>query len=180
MEFDQLFDDVYPALVRYCHRITADADLAEDAAQEAFVRFLDRKPRGETAGLRAWLYKVATHHLRDRARVEENRARLRERHPVEVLPQGDGLGEGGGGPRTDPLDVVDRLEREARVAAVREALLRLDPRDRTLLLLREEGFAYRELADAVGVQASSVGTLLARARRRLTEELTRTSGLPSR
>ncbi len=180
MEFDRLFDDVYPALVRYCHRITADADLAEDAAQEAFVRFLDRKPRGEPAGLRAWLYKVATHHLRDRARVEDNRTRLRQTHPMDVLPEGNGLGEGGGEPHSEPLDVVDRLDREARVARVREALARLDPRDRTLLLLREEGFAYRELADAAGVQASSVGTLLARARRRLAQELTRPSGSSSR
>jgi RNA polymerase sigma factor (sigma-70 family) len=165
VDFDRLFDDVYPGLVRYCHRMTADPDLAEDAAQEAFVRFLDRRPGGEAAGLRAWLFKVATHLLRDRARVETNRARLREHHPGEV-----GVGTPGGGGNSGE-DAFETLEREERIAAVREVLASLEERDRTLLLLREEGFSYRELADSTGVQASSVGTLLARARRRFETEL---------
>ncbi|TVP42418.1 MAG: sigma-70 family RNA polymerase sigma factor [Gemmatimonadales bacterium] len=165
MDFDRLFDDVYPGLVRYCHRMTADADLAEDAAQEAFVRFLDRRPRGEAAGLRAWLFKVATHVLRDRARVENNRARLREHH------HGEGTAGRPGGGGANGEDVLESLERKERIAAVRDVLASLEERDRTLLLMREEGFSYRELADSTGVQASSVGTLLARARRRFETEL---------
>jgi RNA polymerase sigma factor (sigma-70 family) len=179
VDFDRLFDDVYPGLVRYCHRMTADADLAEDAAQEAFVRYLDRRPRGELPGLRAWLYKVATHLLRDRARVEDNRVRLRSTHAAELAPGAGGANHDlsrTGLPVVDPSAVVDHLEREARIAGVREALRTLDPRDRTLLLLREEGLSYRELADAVGVQASSVGTLLARARRRLEQALVASIG----
>jgi RNA polymerase sigma factor (sigma-70 family) len=156
VDFDRFFDDVYPGLVRYCHRMTADRDLAEDTAQEAFVRFLDRRPQGDTAGLRSWVYTVATHLLRDRARVEDNRARLRQVHPPR--PEGPML----------PDEVVERTE---RVRLVREVLSRLEERDRTLLLLREEGFSYQELAEAIGVQPSSVGTLLARARRRFENEL---------
>ncbi|CAN5675194.1 RNA polymerase sigma factor SigX [soil metagenome] len=165
MDFDRLFDDVYPGLVRYCHRMTADADLAEDAAQEAFVRFLDRRPRGDAAGLRAWLFKVATHLLRDRARVEGNRARLRQHNPEAVGVPAPAGGWGSG------ESALEAMERKERVAAVREILASLEERDRTLLLLREEGFSYRELADSAGVQASSVGTLLARARRRFETEL---------
>jgi RNA polymerase sigma factor (sigma-70 family) len=168
VDFDRLFDDVYPGLVRYCHRMTADPDLAEDAAQEAFVRFLDRRPRGEAAGLRAWLFKVATHLLRDRARVETNRARLREHNRDEA---GAGAAGGTGGAGNSGEDALETLERKERIAAVREVLASLEERDRTLLLLREEGFSYRELADSTGVQASSVGTLLARARRRFEIEL---------
>lgn len=164
MDFDRLFDDVYPGLVRYCHRMTADPDLAEDAAQEAFVRFLDRRPRGEAAGLRAWLFKVATHLIRDRARVEGNRARLRDNHAEEV-------GEMPGGAMRNGEDALESMERMERIAAVRDVLASLEERDRTLLLLREEGFSYRELAESAGVQASSVGTLLARARRRFETEL---------
>ncbi len=156
MNFDELFEDVYPGLYRYCVRLTADPDAAEDATQEAFVRLLDRRVQGDFAGLRAWLFKVATHVIRDRARVETNRARLLQAHPIRPASE-------------EAAD--DVLERAERVAAVRRALSTLDERDRTLLLLREEGFAYRELGDAIGVQATSVGTLLARARRRFTEAL---------
>ena len=65
MNFDELFNDVYPSLYRYCLCLTADPDLAEDATQEAFVRLLDRSIRGDRAGLRSWLFKVATHVIRD-------------------------------------------------------------------------------------------------------------------
>jgi RNA polymerase sigma factor (sigma-70 family) len=159
VDFDRLFDDVYPGLVRYCQRMSADVDMAEDAAQEAFVRFLDRRPRGDGPGLRAWLYKVATHVLRDRARVEGNRARLRDANPGRV------------GMPTRPPGADEVMERDERVREVRRVLDGMDERDRALLLLREEGFSYRELADAVGVQDSSVGTLLARARKRFESEL---------
>lgn len=160
MNFDQLFDDVYPGLYRYCVRLTSDRDLAEDAVQEAFVRLLDRGVRGEHRALRSWLFKVATHVIRDRARVRSNRIRLLEENPIEPDPT--------------PSPEVS-LEREERVKQVREALATLDERDRTLLLMREEGFRYRELAEASGVQATSVGTLLARARTRFAEALGQTT-----
>ncbi len=161
VDFDALFDDVYPRLHRYCLRMAADADIAEDAAQEAFVRLLDHRVRGELPGLKAWLFKVATHILRDRAKVEQNRARLLEVNPV--LP----------GSHSTP---DEELERRERVRRVRRALARLEERDRTLLLLREEGFTYREVAGAIGVQASSVGTLLVRARHRFEEAMSDEEG----
>lgn len=48
---------------------------------------------------------------------------------------------------------------------VRRALARLEPRERELLLLRAEGYRYREIAAALGLNEASVGTFLARARR---------------
>jgi RNA polymerase sigma factor (sigma-70 family) len=53
--------------------------------------------------------------------------------------------------------------REERRARVRETLGDMKPRDAQILLLRAEGLSYRELAETVGVSASSIGTLLARA-----------------
>jgi DNA-directed RNA polymerase specialized sigma24 family protein len=40
-----------------------------------------------------------------------------------------------------------------------------------MLLVREEGFKYRESVEAVGVKTSSVGTLLARALEKFAAEL---------
>jgi RNA polymerase sigma-70 factor (ECF subfamily) len=53
-------------------------------------------------------------------------------------------------------------ERSGRVRAV---LAAMKDRDAELLLLRADGMAYREIAHLLGVQPSSVGTLLARAER---------------
>lgn len=151
LDFDALFDAWYVPLRRYCHRLTGDPDAGDDAAQEAFLRCLERQPTGSPAGLRAWLFTVATHLIRDRVRVGTNRRRLLERNPV--VPWG-------------PLQPDAELDRSERVATVRRALAGLKPRDRELLLLREEGLSYRELADVLGVAPASVGTLLVRARSR--------------
>jgi len=46
---------------------------------------------------------------------------------------------------------------------VRSALERLTLRERQILLLRHEGYRYREIAAALEVAPSGVGTMLARA-----------------
>jgi RNA polymerase sigma-70 factor (ECF subfamily) len=58
----------------------------------------------------------------------------------------------------------DAVAEEAR-RRVRGALERLSERERRLLLLRAEGYSYRDLARALELNEASVGTLLARARR---------------
>lgn len=154
MEIQALFEEGFPPLYRYCLRLTGDADVAQDVAQEAFVRLVRDRVQGPPPALRAWLFRVAGNLIRDRYRVTENRRRLLEAHPVTP----------GGTPDPD-----SELERAETVARVREALDGLSDRDRTLLLMREEGFSYQEMAEAVGVKASSVGTLLARAQERFVE-----------
>jgi DNA-directed RNA polymerase specialized sigma24 family protein len=54
---------------------------------------------------------------------------------------------------------------------VRRALAALSERDRTALLMREEGFSHEEIAAAVGTTTKSVGTVVARALRKLAAEL---------
>ena len=154
LDFDATFDEQYPGLVRYCHRLTADRDAAEDIAQESLLRLFTHGVKGTESGLRAWLFKTATHLVRDRYRVDENRRRLLEIHPVRP-------NEPEGAER-----VLERKEMRARASA---ALATLAPRDREILLMRYSGFSYKEIADAVGVAATSIGTLLARAERRFAE-----------
>ena len=59
---------------------------------------------------------------------------------------------------------IDMLRQERR-ERVRTVLGAMKPRDAELLLLRSSGMSYREVAQALGIQAGSVGTLLARAER---------------
>lgn len=156
MDFDQTFDDLYPPLVRYCHRLTGDRDAAEDTAQEALVRLFTHRVEGPPPALRAWLFKTATHLVRDRYRVEENRRRLLEENPVTP------------GAPEDPEEALLRSSDRSRARA---ALGRLAERDREMLLMRYEGFSYKEIADVVNVAATSIGTLLARAERRFLDAL---------
>jgi RNA polymerase sigma-70 factor (ECF subfamily) len=52
---------------------------------------------------------------------------------------------------------------------VRSALDALSDRDREALLLSAEGLSYDEIAQTLGLSRGSIGTTLARARRRLVE-----------
>jgi len=152
VDFEQTFRSLYPSLFRYLHRLTGDADVAEDLAQESFVRLLGHRVSDD--GVRVWLFTVATNLVRDGARKQARRARILAAEPV--LP--------GAFPAPD-----EGVEREARISAVRDALGHLAARDRELLLMREEGFSYAEIARAAGVAPGSVGTLIARALRRFTQ-----------
>lgn len=152
MDFDSLFQKLYPSLFRYLHRLTGDADIAEDIAQEAFVRLLKQNlPEDE---VRPWLFTVAMNLVRDHARKVERRQRLLTTAPVLVS--------------STPLP-DEAVERSERVSSVRLVLDQLSPRDQQLLLMREEGFKYEEIAIAIGVAPASVGTLIARALRRFSE-----------
>lgn len=154
MDYDRLFTQFYPQLFRYLQRLTGDADAAEDAAQEAFVRLTRQSLPEEEA--KPWLFTVGTNLVRDRARKAERHRRLEPQVPVAAAP-----------------DLPDRsVERKERIAMVRAALAQLSERDRTMLLMREEGFRYGEIAGAVDVAPGSVGTLLARAARRFEKTFT--------
>ncbi|CAN5688981.1 RNA polymerase sigma factor SigX [soil metagenome] len=149
MDFDTIFQRLYPQLYRYLHRLTGSSDTAEDIAQESFVRLLSRPLPEDEA--RRWLFTVATNLVRDGARSVKTRQRLLVAVPV--------------GPAAVPLQ-DEEVEREESIAKVRAALDRIPERDRMILLMREEGFRYEEIAGTIGVAPSSVGTLLARAARR--------------
>ena len=60
-------------------------------------------------------------------------------------------------------------ERAQEQAMARRAIDALAERDRLALLMREEGLDYNEIAEALGLSVGSIGTTLARARRRLAE-----------
>jgi RNA polymerase sigma-70 factor (ECF subfamily) len=149
VDYDALFRRLYPSLFRYLHRLTGDGDAADDIAQESFVRLLGRDLPDDEA--RLWLFTVATNLFRDRARTHKRRERLLAVRPWTPTPL----------PRPD-----EAAETADNVARVRDALSRLAPRDQQMLLMREEGFRYDEIATVAGVAPGSVGTLLARAARR--------------
>lgn len=160
MDFEAQFQELYPSLYRYLHRLTGDPDVAEDIAQEAFVRLLRQSlPDDE---VRPWLFTVAMNLVRDGARRNDRRQRL-----LQTAPS-----------LSSPIAEPDQeVERNERIAGVRRALDTLAPRDQQLLLMREEGFKYEEIAGVVGVAPASVGTLIARALRRFVVALA-SQGVP--
>jgi RNA polymerase sigma-70 factor (ECF subfamily) len=151
-----LFNSYHVPLVRFLTRRLGDRDLAEEVAQETFVRAL----RQETiASERSWLVAVASNLVRDEARRDS-----RHRRRLELLRE---QGEAEGGAIVEPE--VTQMERAQEQARARKAIEALAERDRDALLMREEGLSYDEIAAALELSVGSVGTTLSRARRRLME-----------
>ena len=153
-DVDRLFREYHQPLVRYLTRRLGDRDWAEEVAQETFLRAV-RQDR--IVSERSWLFAVATNLVRDEARKD-----VRRRRRLEVLRE-----------QARAEEVVDpeplSLERAQEAALARRALDELTERDREALLMREEGLDYTEIAQALELSVGSVGTTLARARRRLVE-----------
>lgn len=136
----------------YLVRLTGDPDLSADLAQETFIRWIEHGPEGSHA--RAWLFTVATNLSRDDRRVRTRRLEILEEDPASV-PAAE----------SDP-DPASRLEDLERARAVRKVLDDLPEKDRVILLMQQEGFSHREIAEAVGTTTGSVGTMLSRALKR--------------
>jgi RNA polymerase sigma-70 factor, ECF subfamily len=149
--FDALFRDHYPRIVALLARLTGDRGQAEEIASDVFCKLAQRPTLAGSDGVLPWVYRVATNAGLDALRSNSRRRRREEVAGMEDLRNG----------RQD--DALNGILRQERCANVRAVLGTLKPRDAELLLLRAEGMAYRELAEALGVQPGSIGTLLARA-----------------
>jgi RNA polymerase sigma-70 factor (ECF subfamily) len=147
--FATLFHERFSMLYRYLSRISGDAALADDVTQESFVRLHARGSMPDDPS--AWLISVANNIVRDEHRTTRRRERLLAGW-FATEDQSERV------PATDAR-VLDG-ERDARV---RRALGALRVRDQRLLILRHEGFSYREISQALGIAPASVGTLLVRA-----------------
>jgi RNA polymerase sigma-70 factor, ECF subfamily len=153
-DLDRLFREFNQPLVRYLTRRLGDRDWAEEVAQETFLR---AARQGELVSERSWLFAVATNLVRDEARKD-----ARRRRHLELLAHEARAVE----PETPQLQTMERAEESA---AARRALDALAEKDREALLMKEEGLNYTEIAAALSLSVSSVGTTLSRARRRLVE-----------
>lgn len=149
----------YQALAqRTAYVVTRDADLAQDAAQEAFVkayRALDRFRRG--APFRPWLLRIVANEAINRAKAASRRkeADLTVAESVTADPAGS------------PEDLL--LARERRELVTR-ALNRLREDDRLVIAYRYFfDLSEAEMADALGVARGTVKSRLSRAMARLRE-----------
>ncbi|NDJ53433.1 MAG: sigma-70 family RNA polymerase sigma factor [Chloroflexi bacterium] len=146
--FEALFHRHYDLVYGVLFRLTGTREEAEDLAQEVFLKLYDR-PLRRAESLSGWLYRVATNTGYNALKAAQRRLK-REQQGGEGLIQVDDL----------PEEEVTRRETRQRVQAV---LARIPARSAKLLVLRQSGFSYQELAEIIGVAPSSIGTLLARA-----------------
>jgi RNA polymerase sigma-70 factor (ECF subfamily) len=163
--FDALFATNSSDIVAYCGWRSATASDAQDAVAEVFLtawRRLDELPCGDA--VRTWLYATARRVIANQRRSNRRRKALEERLAVEASVARS----------PDPEETL-----------VHEALRRLGPADREVLLLAEwEGLSPAQIASVLGCLPVTARGRLHRARRRFRtvfEELSRVANeLPVR
>lgn len=140
VDWNTLVQDNEKKLYRAALAILGDPHEAEDAVQDAFLRFLERSPR-DLEYPNAWLMRVLVNGCKSRLRLRWRR--------VEPLPE--------------TLPVPGPEEREEL-----EEFYSLPPEDRTILhLFYYEGYSTEEIAEMLHLQPSSIRSRLTRARQKL-------------
>jgi RNA polymerase sigma-70 factor, ECF subfamily len=156
--FEQLFLRYYPRVYRVALRVTGNHEDAEEVALDAFTQLHRRRLDLErTDNVGGWLYRTATN-----AAFNVVRSNRRQRSWWRRLVSRDSRP----GEAEDPVRSAVRSE---TAVEVREALGAVPERQRNAMLLRASGLSYAEIAAAIDVQPSSVGTLIARGERKLRE-----------
>ncbi len=153
----------WDGVVRVVYRMCGDPLLAEDAAQEAFIRAWQRLPSYKPQhAFRAWVYRIAVNAALDV---------LRSRRPAGSLDDLDGeqMPAAGNGLNQNPETLLDRRERAERV---QRAVMALTPANRTVLVLREWGqLSYAEISDALSIPMGTVMSRLNAGRGQLRQSL---------
>jgi RNA polymerase sigma-70 factor (ECF subfamily) len=173
-------------LQAHCYRMLGSIHDAEDALQDALLRAW----RGlgglrDEAGLRAWLYRIATNAcLREIERrprrvlpldyetagdpAQPLAARMAESHWIEPFPDGD-LAAAGPAARYERIEAVE--------LAFVAALQHLPARQRAVLILRDVlGFSAREVGEMLDASPASVDSAMQRARATVQERMPERAG----
>jgi RNA polymerase sigma-70 factor (ECF subfamily) len=153
-QFETLYRQHAPAILRFAWGLCGDRSQAEDIVSETFVRVLTKKPRIETRTALAYLLTIARN-----VHLSGWRRRKREVSFPDDLPA----------PDRDPLH---RLENQARLEATLRALEGLAEGERAALLLRaDQNLPYEEIAAALGITPVAAKVRVHRARLHLLNAL---------
>ncbi len=148
-----LYDQLRPALHAYLCGLGMTSEQSEDVVQETFLRLVRNNLELDSdCNRRAWLFRVA-HNLSMDVHRSQKRSSVPnddDLHPV-VRERAD--------PRPNP-------ERQAildeQMKRLEMAVGQLTPKQRQCVLLRAEGFRYREIAITLGISVQRVGELMQR------------------
>lgn len=151
--FNKIYEKYYETTLKRIAYFLNDVHAAEDLTQEVFIKLYNSPPEHDNIG--AWLNKVS-------ANISYNYLRDKKIHAGknEILYENE-------------LDQVVSIEEIAlqnyEIEITRKALNMLSPRDRMSLLLKFSGYKYCEIAEVIGVDVNSIGTIISRAQKKFKE-----------
>lgn len=157
--FELLLEKHRRPVINYLYRMIQNKAVAEELAQEVFLRVYRARDRYEpTAKFTTWLYRITTYLALNFLRDGRH-----ERYSVSL----DGDEQNG----QRPLDLADRRENREeelvagdRLEAVRRAIAALPEKQRAAVIMHKyQELDYTQIAGALGCSVSAVKSLLFRA-----------------
>lgn len=151
--FKTVYEQYYDTIFRRISYLTGDMHVAEDLTQEVFMKLYNSPP--DHSNVAAWLNKVSTNisynYMRDKKIHEGKNEVIYEKEMDNVV------------------SIEEVAINNCEVDLTRKVLNILSPRDRMSLLLKFSGYKYSEIAEVIGVDKNSVGTLISRAQAKFKE-----------
>jgi RNA polymerase sigma-70 factor (ECF subfamily) len=166
--FGELVGRYQDRLYNTVHRLVDNAEDAQDVVQDAFFNAYQSLAtfKGDSQFF-TWLYRIAVNTAISLKRKQRVAYSIRA-----------GRAEAGGS--AEPLDQSDysrpdhAMEKAEQERQVQDALNRLSPEHRTVLVLKDvEGEKYENMAEILGVPIGTIRSRLHRARIELREQLQR-------
>jgi len=150
--FEEAFTLHHRTVFRAARSVVQDAGLAEDVTQEVFIRLykhIDTLPNLEM--LRPWLIRVALNVAKNTLRGNI-RANTRDENYVKETVE------------NSIFSVESEFEQKSEVSEINRALNKVKEPLRSCLVLKQQGLSYREIAESLSLNETSIGTYVARAR----------------
>ena len=153
-----LYDAHVDRVFRVAHRMAGEEDLARDLTQDTFIRAFSRlhQFRGDSA-FASWIHRICMSVVLNG--LERHQRRRGRETDLDGAPD----------PTAAPVAGLEPDERHR----LRKAVDGLPEAQRIVVVLHDlEGFTHREIAEALDVAEGTSKARLARARKKLREELT--------
>jgi RNA polymerase sigma-70 factor (ECF subfamily) len=143
--------------------LTRDQDIADDLAQEAFIKAYYALPRFQLkSGFGTWLYRITINHVRDYLR---KKSRMRQ-IPIDNIKESAVLQE------DEEMKKEEKFTEEQRRKLLHQTLQALPEKHQAILSLRDiQGFSYEEISRILKISPGTVDSRLHRARKLLRKKL---------
>jgi len=167
--FGYLVQKYRRAMVSFMFRSTRTQAVAEDLAQDVFLRvYRSRQSYEANAKFTTWLYRIATNlainHARD-TKYERPENTVSVDAKYEDTGQSFDLADGS-------LSAEQNLVRRERLKAIRARVLGLPEKQRTAVLMHKyQGMDYKQIAEVLKLSESATKSLLFRAYETLRDQL---------
>jgi RNA polymerase sigma-70 factor, ECF subfamily len=150
--FHEIYVENYTKMFRVAQKMVGDTDNASDIVQDVFISLFDNLNKGNNILFPGtWLYRATMNKCTDCMR-KQKRFQI-----IELL--------------NDHKTDEELIEDKEITSTINNAIAKMKPQEKILVVLYSEGLSYKEIAEATGIKFSSIGKMLSRILEKLGNEL---------